>query len=133
MLYRSAKEAHLYSLSEILLLGAIAGFTIFLGLPVMLFRIGDKKKGVLNAVAIGILIFLVVDVFGKAWQSTLDASVSAFGGSGSSVVAAYNLLAMFGGIAVGLLGLVAYENRYLHKTEARPGLPSHKLATMIAL
>jgi zinc transporter, ZIP family len=127
------KRRTLYSLSEILLLGGVAGFTIFLGLPVMLFRISDKKKGLLNATAIGILLFLVVDVLGKAWQSTVQVSMMTFGGGGSAFLAALNLLAMFGGMAIGLLGLVAYEKRYLRRTQGSPGLPGHKLATMIAL
>ncbi len=122
----------MYSLSEILLLGAVAGFTIFLGLPVMLLRISDKKKGLLNAIAIGILVFLIVDVFGSAWRSTVDASLSAFGGKGPAFSAVLNLVAMFGGIAVGLLGLVAYEKRYL-KAEHNQGFASHRIATMIAL
>src|SRR5437870_13117537 len=108
MLCRRHERSTLYSLSEIFLLGAVAGFTIFLGLPVMLFRISDKKKGLLNAIAIGILVFLVVDVLGKAWQSTMQASISAFEGNGPSLFAASNLLAMSGGMAMGLLGLVAY-------------------------
>jgi len=123
----------MYSLSEILLLGAVAGFTIFLGLPVMLFRISDRKKGLLNAGAIGILVFLVVDVFGKAWQSTVDSSISAFSKGGDALNAGSHLLAMFGGLAVGLLGLVAYERRYLRKAQGGPVLPNQKVAVMIAI
>ncbi len=123
----------MYSLSEILLLGAVAGFTIFLGLPVMLLHISDKKKGLLNAIAMGILVFLIVDVFGSAWRSTVDASISAMSTNGSSLTAVSNLIAMFGGIGVGLLGLVAFERRYLGKTERVQPFASHRIATMIAL
>jgi ZIP family zinc transporter len=123
----------MYSLSEIILLGAVAGFTIFLGLPVMLLHISDKKKGLLNAIAIGILVFLIADVFGSAWRSTVATSISAFSSNGSSVLAALNLIAMFGGIGVGLLGLVAFERRYLGKREGVQPLANHRIATMIAL
>ena len=55
---------------QLLVLGSIAGFTIFLGLPLaVLQNISPKKKGFLNAIAIGILIFLNIDVFGHAWDS----------------------------------------------------------------
>jgi ZIP family zinc transporter len=49
---------------QLLLLGSIAGFTIFLGLPVTaLQHLSIKKKGFLNAFAIRILVFLIIDVF----------------------------------------------------------------------
>ena len=48
---------------QLLLSGSIAGFTIFLGLPVAaLQHLSPKKKGFLNAFAIGILVFLIIDV-----------------------------------------------------------------------
>ena len=51
---------------EILVLGAIAGFTIFLGLPFG--RVQNPSMGMrafLNALAIGILVFLFWDVLSK--------------------------------------------------------------------
>src|SRR6266702_675778 len=56
------------SAGSITLLGAIAGLTIFLGLPIG--RLGSpipKVKALLNATAIGILIFLLFDVLSHAW------------------------------------------------------------------
>lgn len=38
----------------------------------------SKQKGFLNAPAIGILMFLIVDVLGHAWESAADVAVSAF-------------------------------------------------------
>lgn len=100
---------------QLLLLGAIAGFTIFLGLPLaVLQNTSLKKKGFLNAVAIGILVFLIVDVFSHAWEPTADSVKAAFAGkSPASYDALFNILAMFGGLAIGLLGLVFYESRYM--------------------
>jgi hypothetical protein len=51
------------------LLGSIAGFTIFLGLPLTRLQNVISKNGFLNAFAIGILVFLIMDVFGHAWDS----------------------------------------------------------------
>ena len=103
---------------QILLLGSIAGFTIFLGLPLaVLQNINPKKKGFLNAFAIGILLFLIIDVFSHAWESVGTAAQGAYAGKSSFGNALFNFLAMFGGLAVGLLGLVFYESRYLkHKS-----------------
>ncbi len=100
---------------QLLLLGSIAGFTIFLGLPLaVLQNTSLKKKGFLNAIAIGILVFLIVDVFSHAWEPTADSVKAAFAGkSPASYDALFNILAMFGGLAIGLLGLVFYESRYM--------------------
>jgi ZIP family zinc transporter len=99
-----------------LLLGSIAGFTIFLGLPIAaLHHLSPKRKGFLNALAIGILIFLIVDVFSHAWESVSTAASDAFSRKSPVATAVFDLLAMFGGLAIGLLGLVWYEGKYMGK------------------
>jgi len=104
---------------KLLLLGAIAGFTIFLGLPLaVLQNASARKKGFLNAFAIGILVFLIIDVFSHAWQTTGDAAYSAFQGKGLVSNALTDLLALFGGLAAGLLGLVFYESRFMKGTHS---------------
>ena len=101
---------------QLLLLGSIAGFTIFLGLPVAaLQHLSIKKKGFLNAFAIGILVFLVIDIFSHAWESASTAASDAFAGKAPVGSALLDLLAMFGGLAIGLLGLVWYESKYMKK------------------
>lgn len=101
---------------QLLLLGSIAGLTIFLGLPLaVLQNVSARKKGLLNALAVGILLFLIVDVFAHAWTAASDSAASAYAGKTPVDDAAFNLLAMFGGIAIGLLGLVWYESRYMRK------------------
>ncbi len=116
--------------SQLLLLGAFAGLTIFLGLPLALARgVSSKKKGFLNATAIGILIFLVVDVLGHAWESVEDAIGSALVGKSPVDVALVDLLGMFGGLAIGLLGLTWYGTRYMKETPPKPSIGqtrSHK-------
>ena len=101
---------------QLLLLGSIAGFTIFLGLPVAaLQHLSIKKKGFLNAFAIGILVFLIIDIFSHAWESASTAASDAFAGKAPVGSALLDLLAMFGGLAIGLLGLVWYESKYMKK------------------
>src|SRR5436305_8526686 len=101
---------------QLLLLGSIAGFTIFLGLPVAALQyLSPKKKGFLNAFAIGILVFLIIDVFSHAWESASTAASDAFAGKAPVGSALFDLLAMFGGLAIGLLGLVWYESKYMKK------------------
>ncbi len=100
------------------MLGAISGLTIFLGLPLALLqRVSSRKKGFLNALSIGILIFLIIDVFSHAWEKAGDIAVDAFSGTESAGDAAMDLTAMFGGLALGLLGLAIYESRYMSRTQ----------------
>jgi ZIP family zinc transporter len=93
------------STGEILGLGAVAGLTIFLGLPVgRLGRVGQSTKAFLSAAATGILIFLLWDVLSAA----VDPIESALKGGrdGRFFGLAFLLL---GGFALGLLGLVYYD------------------------
>jgi ZIP family zinc transporter len=101
---------------QLLLLGSIAGFTIFLGLPLAILQnVSPKKKGFLNAIAIGILVFLIIDVFGHAWDSVGNVAQDTFSAKMSVGTGVPTILALFGGLAIGLLGLVFYEGRYMKK------------------
>jgi zinc transporter, ZIP family len=105
---------------QLLLLGSIAGFTIFLGLPLaVLQNLSPRKKGFLNAFAIGILVFLIIDVFSHAWESAEGAANDAIAGKSSLSNAIVSLLAMFGGLGIGLLGLTWYESRYMKKKSSQ--------------
>jgi len=102
--------------AQLLLLGAIAGLTIFLGLPMALMpNVSRMKKGFLNALAMGILLFLIIDVLSAAWQPTKLAAVAGYTGKGPVTDAVIDLLALFGGLCLGLLGLALYEQRYLRR------------------
>jgi ZIP family zinc transporter len=87
-----------------------------LGLPLaVLQNLSPRKKGFLNAFAIGILVFLVIDVFSHAWESAEEAANDAIAGKSSLSNAIVSLLAMFGGLGIGLLGLTWYESRYMRR------------------
>src|SRR4051812_9124963 len=91
--------------SQTLLLGAIAGATIFIGLP--LARVRSTRPGAragLTALATGILVFLLFDVLAhgvEPVQTALDA------GDWRTFAGYAALLA--GGFAAGLMGLVYYD------------------------
>ncbi len=102
---------------QLIILGAIAGFTIFLGLPLAIIKnLSHNKKGLLNALALGILVFLIVDVFGHAWESTEAVTKEFFTGTAKPGDAILSLIAMFGGVAIGLVGLVLYETKMTGKS-----------------
>jgi ZIP family zinc transporter len=107
------------SLSETLLLGFIAGITILIGLPLGRLRSPlPRLRLLLNAVAVGILIFLVWDVLSHAWEP-IDTALSNFHENNGSLAPAFGYGALFfGGLAVGLLSLVAYE-QYMGRLRGR--------------
>jgi zinc transporter, ZIP family len=100
-------------LGQTLLLGLIAGVTILIGMPVArMRRPRPSLRLVLNSVAVGVLVFLVWDVLSEAWQP-IDEHLASFHDGHGGLGKAIGYGALFaGGLAVGLLGLVAWE-RYL--------------------
>jgi ZIP family zinc transporter len=107
------------STAQILLLGAVAGSTIFVGLPVGRVQgSGTALKACLSATATGILLFLLYDVLQHGVSPVEDALNGAVkqGGSWGDFVGLAALLA--GGFGVGLLGLVHYD-RWMSRQRAR--------------
>jgi ZIP family zinc transporter len=100
-------------LGQTLLLGFIAGVTILIGIPVgRMRRPAPSLRLVLNSVAVGVLVFLVWDVFSAAWEP-IDGALGDFHQGNGRLGAAIGYGALFvGGLAAGLLGLVAWE-RYM--------------------
>jgi zinc transporter, ZIP family len=115
-------------LGRTLVLGLIAGVTILIGMPVG--RATGLRSSVrlfLNAVAIGVLLFLVWDVLSGAWEP-LDAALSAVhdDSGGIGPVLGYGVL-FAGGLTVGLMGLVAYDRLLIRRgrrTSPGPGAMS---------
>jgi zinc transporter, ZIP family len=100
------------STSSLVLLGLIAGFTIFLGLP--LARIERPMPGLrafLNAFAVGVLVFLLFDILANANETVEAALTEASDGSGTWGRFAGLAFLFAAGVGIGLLGLVYYERR----------------------
>ena len=72
----------MFTLTETLLFSAIMGLSIFLSLPVILHRrAGELTTRLLTAVAIGILLFLMGDIFSNVSQSLYNGSLYGYGSS----------------------------------------------------
>jgi zinc transporter, ZIP family len=113
------------SSSQIVLLGAIAGFTIFLGLPLGRIRAPmPRLKVFLNALAIGILIFLLWDVLTHAWEPA-DTALGAHDWGKAFVYG----LTMLGCLGISLMSLV-YFDRWMKRRAAamRPEGPGAAVA-----
>lgn len=135
MLVLSATPAPLNAATTIIL-GAIAGLTIFFGLPVAAFRsLPAKALSFLNATAIGVLFFLLYDILHKAAdpiEEALHAGQSSahwgpFGGL---------ILTFIVGFFVGLVGLVYLTQRLITRSQAvgvAGTVGAYALATAIAI
>jgi ZIP family zinc transporter len=97
------------SAGQTLLLGAIAGFTIFLGLPLGRMRSASPTAtAALSALATGILLFLFWDVLVHGVEPVEEAMHGAVDGGSWARFAGLGML-LAGGFAVGLMSLGYYE------------------------
>src|SRR5213593_2262987 len=115
------------SQTSAVLLGALAGGTIFLGLPVARMRgLPKPVQGFLNAFATGILVFLLWDILSHAGEPVEAAITDGQRGQFAAMAVIFAA-----GVGVGLLGLV-YFNRtvfsHLRHGHANPGARWRSLA-----
>jgi len=120
------------SQTSAVLLGALAGGTIFLGLPVARMRgLPKLVQGFLNAFATGILVFLLWDILSHAGEP-IEAAIT----DGQRGQFAAMAVIFAAGVGVGLLGLV-YFNRtvfsHLRHGHANPSARSLSLAIATGL
>jgi zinc transporter, ZIP family len=109
------------SSTNVVLLGAIAGFTIFLGLPIGRLRnLSSETRAFLNAVATGVLIFLLIEVFQHGIEPVEKALTAASRTSHGSWVHFLWLTVLFVVLfGVGLLGLVYYDRWLAARAQGR--------------
>jgi ZIP family zinc transporter len=140
------------STGQIVVLGAIAGFTIFLGLP--LGRIDNpapRLHAALSALAAGILVFLLWDVLAHGVEPVEEALDESVAGNGSWGEFAGLAALLAGGLVAGLMSLVYYDGwmkqrrssdfvgpgaAAIDEYASRPFLerlaPTHRIALLIA-
>src|SRR5258708_15118596 len=98
------------SMGEILALGAIAGFTVFLGLPLGRMRSASPRvRSLLNAGATGILLFLFWDVLSKGIEPVEKALAEATNGLDTGLHFGWLAVVFAVSLTVGLMSLVYYD------------------------
>lgn len=113
------------SLPTHVVLGAIAGVTIFLGLPVARWRaVSQRTQGILALSAAGVILFLVIEVGFQAMQRVEAAVLGGAAGLQSGVL-------LVGGFALGLIGLAWLEDR--RRRRLTSGAEALEIATMVAI
>jgi ZIP family zinc transporter len=107
------------SFAETVLLGALAGFTIYLGLPLgRIELVGNRARVGLAMFAVGVLAFLLVDI-GEHALEIVEHAVEGFDEGEESIWRVMGLVALLaGGFAAGTAGLATLE-RWM-----RPGPPT---------
>ncbi|MBA2523499.1 MAG: zinc permease [Solirubrobacterales bacterium] len=109
------------SFAETILLGALAGFTIYLGLPVARLQMLSSRARVgLAMFSVGILVFLLVDVLAHGFEIAEHAMEEYGDGAGSLGHAAAMALLLVGGFGVGSAGLGILERRIRSSNTALP-------------
>lgn len=123
------------SLPATILLGAIAGFTIYLGLPMARLKSAPRfVQAFLNALATGILIFLLWDVISKASEPIDSALGPAKHGHPASFATLLTIFVL--GFAIGLFSLVYFQRTYIRRAARSVQTqvaPPSQLALMIAV
>jgi zinc transporter, ZIP family len=100
------------SFAETVLLGALAGFTIFLGLPIGRLQILNMRARVALAMfAVGVLSFIFVDVLSHGFEIVENAVTKYHDHQASFGHAAGLALLLGGGFALGSAGLATVERR----------------------
>jgi zinc transporter, ZIP family len=116
------------STTQLLVLGALAGFTIFLGLPIGRIKSASTRlKAALSAMATGILLFLLWDVLVHGIEPVEEALKSATNQGGSWVDFARLAVTFAAGATIGLMSLVYYDRwfgRQRGKAMLGPGAAS---------
>ncbi len=123
------------SFIQTVLLGAIAGFTIMIGLPVGRMKgVSDKLRVFLSMTSAGIILFLLFDIISKLAEP-IESALKGVAAGQTTFAEPAMLLALFVvGFSVGLLGLLAFEQRFINlQVTANQGLSPVKLALMIAV
>src|ERR1039458_7170888 len=123
---------------QLVLLGAIAGYTIFFGLPFARFkRVSDSWRVAAGAISAGVLLFLLIDVTKQMLEPIESAARNLKLGSGDLLISGGIALV---GLAVSYFGLVFVpqwfspesstgSNPALNSTEGKP----LRLALLIAI
>jgi ZIP family zinc transporter len=105
--------------AQTILLGAIAGATVFIGLPLARVRgLSSRARAFLNAFATGILLFLLFDILANAIEPLEGAVERAGGGTGAWSTVAGFAAVFVAGLSLGLLSLLYLGKAQLGTADA---------------
>ncbi len=131
MLPTAGSTTRALSFGETVLLGAVAGFTIFLGLPIARARrLTPQTVALLNALAIGILLYLVVEIAQNAIAPISRGLNAWHAGAAAFPIAPIAVFVI--GLMIGLVGLGSAATHVTRKAAMHAENPI-VLAALIAV
>jgi len=117
-------------LTDAVVLGAIAGFTVYLGLPVAALHVSARSQSLLTGFAVGVLVFLLVEILvGVIEPIETGVERAAEGVAGLPVGL---LVAAVVGLFVGLVGLVWLRSRRVAPGPGAPAVDGSRIALVVA-
>jgi ZIP family zinc transporter len=120
------------SFPQTIALGALAGLTIYIGLPIGRLQLLDRRGRVATAMfAVGVLSFIFVDVLSNGLSIVSDALQAAREHRGSAGYVVELVVLLFAGFTVGSAGLALLERRIRPLGARRPPIAGG--ATAVAL
>jgi ZIP family zinc transporter len=119
--------------TETVALGAIAGLTIYIGLPLgRMRRVDDRVRVCLAMFSVGILAFIFMDVT-KHGEEILETSVAQYKAHTASFGHVLGLFALLaGGFTLGTAGISAAERRLRSRRTAAPPIAGAEATTIPA-
>jgi zinc transporter, ZIP family len=119
---------------QTVLLSAIAGATIFLGLPVGRLRnLSTRMQAILTAGAAGVILFLIWDILSQAVEPVEASLEAATNGEGPAGDFAVDAAALGLSLAIGLLSLVWFMGRVRRGREAGISTRDIAIGTAVGL
>lgn len=116
---------------QILGLGAFAGLTIFLGMPIARAQgVSNRTRAALAALAVGILLFLFVDVLANAHGLIVDALGTLTGPEDRN--GAIDLGVLLIGFSAGVFSLLYFERLFTRKVQSVPADPSGSVGVSLS-
>jgi len=121
------------SFAETAALGAIAGFTIFIGLPIgRLQRVDDRLRVALAMLSVGILAFIFMDVTSHG-QEIVSARLDAFKNDDADFAGVLGMFALLAaGFTLGTAGISVVERRLRPRRTSLPPLAGGDSATVLS-
>src|SRR4051812_18440988 len=120
-----------------IMLGGIAGFTIFLGLPLAFLKnLNSRVQGFLTAMSTGILVFLLVEITARVIDSIEDLTMSSLSGFPRWGDTIFYTALFAAGLFIGLMGLVWFERIFIKSAKdavVSPAQSARRVSMMIAM
>lgn len=121
------------SYANLLLFSAIAGFTIFLGLPAAMLAARPRMRSLMSALSAGVLIFLFIEIAHKCLELVEEEAKGALSGA-AGAAPLFHAALLVAGFTTGLLGLALCEELLTGQAgNSGPALRSKRISLMIAV